>query len=251
MNGCKHYVRQCYVWCNLCSDYFWCRLCHDEMIQQKLQSVTKKEELIKLDHKFDRYNLEKVSCSNCGEQQQPSNKCTLCEIRFADYYCNICHLWKGCEPPAYHCNDCGMCRIGRKDDYFHCTKCNMCIANNAKNDHKCFQNSFMTNCPICFEFLHTSTTNVFMGKCGHVYHTNCINQLLQNGDYKCPHCKKSLADMSGVWQQLGNLYANVEKSETKMIQFYCNDCETKQNSFANGFNLYMCNDCNGFNTNLI
>ena len=48
-------------------DYFSCRLCHDDIIST---------------HKFDRYNVNKIQCKKCNTEQEVSNECINCKIKF-------------------------------------------------------------------------------------------------------------------------------------------------------------------------
>jgi hypothetical protein len=85
----------------------------------------------------------------------------------------------------YHCDDCHMCRRGKREDFFHCKNCNFCIGVSLRNgmpfslvffgvypdmylsccmmcsDHECkVQNSLHSNCPICHQFMFTSLLQV-------------------------------------------------------------------------------------------
>ena len=59
-------------------------------------------------------------------------------------------------------HDCGICRIGKGlgIDYFHCKKCNVCMAISLKGRHKCIERNLESDCPICGEYMFTSTTTV-------------------------------------------------------------------------------------------
>lgn len=36
------------------------------------------------------------------------------------------------------------------------------------------------NCPVCLEFLHTTTLSLQVPQCGHILHRHCWNELLQS-----------------------------------------------------------------------
>lgn len=43
------------------------------------------------------------------------------------YTCLVCNLFDDEDKNQYHCDGCGICRIGGKDRFFHCEVCNMCL----------------------------------------------------------------------------------------------------------------------------
>lgn len=129
----------------------------------------------------------------------------------------------------YHCPFCNLCRVGRGlgIDYFHCMTCNCCLGIKLVN-HKCLEKGLETNCPICCDFLFTSSATVRALPCGHYMHSACFQvfffhsssfifvyfflDLSKNGwdfspsyslmqaytcsHYTCPICSKSLGDMA-------------------------------------------------------
>ena len=76
---------------------------------------------------------------------------------------------------VYHCPFCNLCRVGEGlgIDYFHCMTCNCCLGMKLVN-HKCLEKSLETNCPICCEFLFTSSEAVRALPCGHYMHSACF-----------------------------------------------------------------------------
>lgn len=110
--GCQHYKRNVKLQCAVCGKWYTCRLCHDA----------------KEDHVLPRKQTKNMLCMFCGTAQKASSQCTHCEARSANYYCDVCHLWED-DPnrSIYHCNDCGICRVGRGlgKDFFHC-KVSLC-----------------------------------------------------------------------------------------------------------------------------
>ena len=75
----------------------------------------------------------------------------------------------------YHCPFCNLCRVGRGlgIDYFHCMTCNCCLGIKLVN-HKCLEKGLETNCPICCDFLFTSSATVRALPCGHYMHSACF-----------------------------------------------------------------------------
>ncbi|KAI0130818.1 hypothetical protein F4814DRAFT_403781 [Daldinia grandis] len=105
--GCEHYRRNVKLQCSTCNRWYTCRFCHDKVE----------------DHNLIRKDTRNMLCMYCGTAQRASDVCMSCGISAARYYCNICKLWNDDpDKPVYHCNDCGICRIGRGigKDFFHC-----------------------------------------------------------------------------------------------------------------------------------
>lgn len=85
-----------------------------------------------------------------------------------------------CIRPIYHCPSCNLCRVGHGlgIDFYHCMKCNCCLGKGLV-DHKCLEKALETNCPICCEFLFTSSATVRPLPCGHYMHSACFQVKLQ------------------------------------------------------------------------
>lgn len=102
-------------------------------------------------------------CMHCSTIQPAAQNCNACKVQLAHYYCDICKLWDD-DPrkTIYHCLDCGICRIGRGlgDDFYHCKTCNVCLKIELKDNHKCIERNLESDCPICGEYMFTSTTTV-------------------------------------------------------------------------------------------
>ena len=72
---------------------------------------------------LNRRETKNMLCMLCGCAQPASEECALCSERGAWYYCDVCKLWDDDpEKSIYHCNDCGICRVGKGlgKDFFHC-----------------------------------------------------------------------------------------------------------------------------------
>ena len=108
--GCAHYKRNIKLQCSACYRWYTCRFCHDEAE----------------DHMLNRQETKNMLCMLCGCAQPASEECTLCSVRGAWYYCDVCKLWDDDpQKSIYHCNDCGICRVGQGlgKDFFHCKAC--------------------------------------------------------------------------------------------------------------------------------
>lgn len=107
--GCAHYKRNIKLQCSACSRWYTCRFCHDAVE----------------DHMLNRRETKHMLCMLCGCAQPAAEECALCSRRGAWYYCDVCKLWDDDPNPnknIYHCDDCGICRIGQGlgKDFFHC-----------------------------------------------------------------------------------------------------------------------------------
>jgi uncharacterized CHY-type Zn-finger protein len=105
--GCVHYHRNVKLECHTCKKWYTCRFCHDEAE----------------DHALIRRDTENMLCMLCGHAQPAGQNCRKCEEQTAQYYCDICKLWDNdSKKSIYHCDDCGICRIGQGlgKDFFHC-----------------------------------------------------------------------------------------------------------------------------------
>lgn len=105
--GCEHYRRNVKLQCSTCNRWYTCRFCHDHVE----------------DHELIRKDTKNMLCMFCGTAQRAGEACISCGVSAARYYCDICKLWNDDpDKSVYHCNDCGICRIGRGlgKDFFHC-----------------------------------------------------------------------------------------------------------------------------------
>ena len=105
--GCQHYHRNVKLQCFTCKRWYTCRFCHDEVE----------------DHHLIRRDTENMLCMLCGHAQPAAHDCRQCGEQTAQYFCEICKLWDNDgNKSIYHCNDCGICRIGQGlgKDFFHC-----------------------------------------------------------------------------------------------------------------------------------
>lgn len=105
--GCLHYKRNVKLQCSQCSRWYTCRFCHDKVE----------------DHSLNRRETRNMLCMLCGSAQPAAEGCAVCGERAAWYYCDICKLWDNDpQKSIYHCDDCGICRVGEGlgKDFYHC-----------------------------------------------------------------------------------------------------------------------------------
>ncbi|KAI9320046.1 zinc-ribbon-domain-containing protein, partial [Dichotomocladium elegans] len=213
--GCKHYRRNVKLVADCCGKIFSCRFCHDE----------------NSDHNIIRTNTKKMFCMSCFHIVPAAKICECGEVA-ARYYCDKCKLWDD-DPnkSIYHCDDCGICRQGRglNQDFFHCRKCNICMTIAMKDNHRCIERNLESDCPICGEYMFTSTSTVIFMPCGHCIHKQCYTAYIQTS-YQCPTCLKSLGDMSDYFKRLDRELERQpmpKEYESCVSYIFCNDCEQK------------------------
>ncbi len=238
--GCKHYRRGNKLQCSACGGWWTCRICHDELE----------------DHILIRHETKNMQCMSCLLMQPAAQDCVGCGRRMAQYYCPKCKLWDDERGKhIYHCDDCGICRIGKGlgVDFFHCTTCNVCMSLALQNSHRCIERSTECNCPICGDYMFTSTmTVVFMQPCGHPIHQKCYYEHMKSS-YKCPTCARSIVNMEPQFRMLDReivrqpmplLYA------TWRAEIVCNDCLERSGTDFHFLGL-KCQRCNSYNTSQI
>ncbi|KAL7090978.1 hypothetical protein ACP275_12G076700 [Erythranthe tilingii] len=237
--GCEHYKRNCKLRAACCGKLVACRFCHDEVS----------------DHSMDRKATSEMMCMNCLQVQPVGPVCITpsCNgLSMAKYYCSSCRFFDD-EREVYHCPFCNLCRVGKGlgIDFFHCMTCNCCLGMKLVN-HKCREKGLETNCPICCDFLFTSSTAVRALPCGHYMHSACF-QAYACTHYICPICSKSMGDMSVYFGMLDALMASEvlpEEYRDRCQDILCNDCDRK--GIAPFHWLYhKCGLCGSYNTRVI
>ena len=71
-----------------------------------------------------------------------TNSCMSCGVKFADYHCSKCNLWMDLSKKPFHCDKCGICRVGGKDNFSHCDQCCMCISVSVIDTHNCLKDKY-------------------------------------------------------------------------------------------------------------
>ncbi|XP_020099354.1 E3 ubiquitin-protein ligase MIEL1 isoform X2 [Ananas comosus] len=161
-----------------------------------------------------------------------------------------CSMMMSVSKQQYHCNGCGICRIGGRENFFHCYRCGCCYSTILKNSHACVEGAMHHDCPVCFEYLFESRYDVSVLPCGHTIHVHCLKEMREHLQYACPLCSKSVCDMSKVWEKLDMEIAATpmpESFQNKMVRILCNDCgATSQVQFH--VVAQKCQKCKSYNT---
>ncbi len=125
---CEHYNKKCYKFhFSCCNIYDPCIRCHRE------RRLTESDIMKCCDDNL--IVVDKITCSECEQEQVLSNICSNCKEQFAPNYCSICNIYT--DKNITHCDYCKICRIGNKEDLFHCFNCNGCFFSVNKASHKC------------------------------------------------------------------------------------------------------------------
>ncbi|KAL1916101.1 uncharacterized protein VTP21DRAFT_6105 [Calcarisporiella thermophila] len=235
--GCKHYRRGAKLQADCCGRWFTCRFCHDEAT----------------DHAIVRHNTKYMLCMYCRTPQPAAQSCSSCQRQLARYFCTKCKLWDDSEKNIYHCDACGICRIGREQEYFHCGKCNACMPVKMRGNHRCIERNLEQDCPICGEYLFTSTSTVIFMPCGHSIHYKCHEEYIQCGNYHCPTCFKSVGDMEAYFRRLDAVMAQQEmppEYRDYVSLVFCNDCEQRCEAPYH-FLYHKCKGCGSYNVKVL
>ncbi|XP_076907885.1 putative E3 ubiquitin-protein ligase RZFP34 [Bidens hawaiensis] len=241
--GCSHYRRRCRIRAPCCNEIFDCRHCHNEA---KNDINVNQEER----HTIPRHKVQKVICTLCGTEQEVRQMCVNCGVCMGKYFCGTCKLFDDdISKRQYHCDGCGICRIGGQENFFHCDKCRCCYSNILKDSHLCVEGAMHHDCPVCFEYLFDSLDDVTVMPCGHTIHKKCLKEMQKHSRYACPLCFKSVWDMSKMWEKL-----DMEIAATPMPEIYqnkiwilCNDCGANSEV---PFHIvaHKCPNCKSYNT---
>lgn len=126
----------------------------------------------------------------------------------------------------------------------------MCLSIGVSDSHRCIERATDCDCPICGEYLFTSSTSVAALPCGHYMHRTCYDQYMLRA-YRCPLCSKSAVNMELMWRGL-DLQTERQTmpaafADTRAIVF-CNDCCAKSSTQYHWVG-HKCALCGSYNTN--
>lgn len=241
--ACVHYERKCNVVAPCCGGVFGCRVCHDEMSGQSMGCGVA----------MDRFAIAEVVCKECGMRQgSKTNECGGCGVTFAEYHCPKCNMWMALSKRPFHCDECGFCRVGGRENFRHCARCCMCVSASSHSAHGCMADKYKNACPVCREDMFSSRQPPQDLPCGHAIHAHCFRNLA-GFDYRCPICKKTVvsrASMSAAW---GARARDIELQPmppdlARTVTIMCNDCERTSEDLGWHFLGVQCPGCQSFNT---
>ncbi|VAH78910.1 unnamed protein product [Triticum turgidum subsp. durum] len=126
-------------------------------------------------------------------------------------------------------------------------KCNCCLGMKL-TEHKCREKGLETNCPICCDFLFTSSAAVRALPCGHFMHSACSGIHLQS--LHLSYLLQILGRYEVYFGMLDALLAAEELPEEYRQDILCNDCERKGRSQFHWL-YHKCVSCGSYNTRVI
>lgn len=247
--GCQHYQRNCSLKCPECNEVFNCRHCHNE--KWELHQDFKKQ------HLLDRKAVQTIICLKCHQEQEVSNECVKCQIKFGEYYCFECRFWDNdVSKDIFHCDGCKICRIGKREDYFHCDNCDGCFLQTNKDEHHqtCRNNLLNSNCPICFEDIRTSCKKICILKCSHPIHSDCLQEFTVKNKPVCPLCNKFYVPTNSEnmksWIEMMDtviLETPIPEEHQKKVSIKCYECEKYSEVQWHPVG-HKCSHCSNYNT---
>ncbi|XP_070195947.1 RING finger and CHY zinc finger domain-containing protein 1-like isoform X2 [Littorina saxatilis] len=199
---------------------------------------------------MDRKLVSRVVCLQCKVEQDVTKLCESCGCEFGKYYCEVCRLFDNKDRQQFHCQQCGLCRVGGRENFFHCEKCDLCLSIGLKDNHKCVEKVSHDVCPVCMEDLHTSRAQMTIPPCGHILHRQCFQQCLRKGHYACPTCNQSMVDMDNVWKDMDEEMKDVDMPEEYRdldVVITCRDCHKESTTKFHVLGL-KCQLCGSYNT---
>ena len=248
---CTHYRRRCSLVAPCCDRTFRCRHCHDE------ESAC--------DEKLDRKAVTEVACDACGLRQPVALQCSdaSCAVVFGHYACLECRFFDDevahAEKKYFHCDKCGICRVGGRENWVHCDKCGSCVL----PDHgPCIERNMHNDCAICRDDLFTSVAPVAILHCGHAIHRECLDEMIKHSQMpiaRCPTCCKTISkpgpDREALWAHVKSAIDEtpMPPETIRPVAAQCNDCGTKFEASFHVFGCYACPNpfCLGYNSSMV
>ncbi len=244
---CRHYSGDCKIITKCCPDKIYgCWRCHDEECE---------------DHKIftKREDIHILICKKCGyKNKEKTNECNQCHHSFGKKYCLVCCIFENEDHiEFYHCDECGICRSGKREERRHCTTCNLCVSTH--KNHKCCKKSLSKceDCSICRENLYSSTEKIYVNPCGHYYHNRCLEKYIENCGERaivptCPLCKKSIYEpekIESIFDRFSSSILLSEECKKRCQSIKCIDCE-KVGDVQYHPIYRKCLECHSYNTML-
>ncbi|KAK2990578.1 hypothetical protein RJ640_019858, partial [Escallonia rubra] len=224
-------------------------------------------------HELVRRDVKQVVCAVCDTEQQVAHVCANCGVKMGEYFCEICKFYDDAiEKQQFHCDDCGICRVGGRENFFHCQKCE--VVDLLRSDGYLFwlvcTSSMMSNgvgrILITMDlnrllvvighgqwwFLFDSVKGAQIMKCGHTMHMDCYIEMIKQKQYRCPICSKSALNMSLAWEGLDEEIEATPMPEDyrREVPVLCNDCNATSSAWFHILG-HKCSHCGSYNTRVI
>ena len=80
-------------------------------------------------HELERAAVREVICALCKLRQPAGPDCAGCGTAFGAYTCmRCCFFDDDLSKKQFHCDFCGICRVGGRENFFHCHTCGCCYS---------------------------------------------------------------------------------------------------------------------------
>lgn len=207
---------------------------------------------------MDRKAVTELVCDACALRQPVAAACAACATAFGDYCCLVCRFFDDAEAHRrkryYHCDACGICRVGGREAWVHCDACGTCLP----PDHApCIEGKLDGNCAVCFDRLFDSVKAIAVAHCGHAMHRECMDEMVRQigGVPRCPTCCKTLVApgpaREALWAEVARAVEETPMPEpyaSRAVRVRCGDCSNAPFDAAFHVVGYRCPGCGGFNT---
>jgi RING finger/CHY zinc finger protein 1 len=134
-----------------------------------------------------------------------------------------------------------------ENEFVHCDTCRTCVS---ASNHKCKEEQFHTDCPICMENMFYSTKPSNAIPCGHTMHVHCMHECFQRNQTSCPLCRKTMLS-SETWSKYNELMDEFIHrfpiQEALTFRILCNDCGFNGDAHYHPHGM-KCGGCGGYNT---
>ncbi|KAJ7980219.1 RING finger and CHY zinc finger domain-containing protein 1 [Quillaja saponaria] len=256
--GCKHYRRRCMIRAPCCNEIYSCRHCHSEATSMLSKILDR--------HELSRQDVKQFVCLVCDTEQPAAQVCKNCGVRMGEYFCDICMFYDDdTEKHQFHCDDCGICRIGGRENFFHCKKCvndiswretrigwGLAIHMVCVITIYLWRTPWDTTAPFVLSTFQLAERHYSNEMC-HTMHYECYDEMIKPDKYCCPICSKSVINMSRAWKRIDEeIEATVmpEDYRDRKVWILCNDSNdtTEVNFHIIG---QKCGHCRSYNTRVI